>query len=82
MRDLGSMSVDEGAHLGEHADSAPPVRRVALSRAEAAAALGVSVDFLDQHVVHELRIVCRGRRRLIPLRELERWLDANAARRL
>ncbi|MDP8942661.1 MAG: helix-turn-helix domain-containing protein [Actinomycetota bacterium] len=55
-------------------------RRLALSRREAADALGVSVDFLEEHVMHELRIVSRGRRRLIPVRELERWLDANAAR--
>jgi len=29
--------------------------------------------------MHELRIVRRGRRRLIPVRELERWLEENAA---
>lgn len=45
----------------------------------AADALGVSVDFLEEHVMHELRIVRRGRRRLIPVREPERWLDANAS---
>lgn len=56
--------------------------RLALSKAEAAAALGVSIDFFDAHVAHELRIVRRGRRRLIPLRELERWLESNAARAL
>ena len=54
--------------------------RLALSKAEAAAALGVSVDFFDEHIVCELRIVRRGRRRLIPVGELERWLEANAAR--
>jgi len=53
--------------------------RLALSKLEAADALGVSVDFLEEHVMHELRIVRRGRRRLIPVRELERWLDDNAA---
>ena len=58
------------------------VPRLALSKAEAAVALGVSVDFLEEHVMHELRIVRRGRRRLIPVRELERWLDENAARTL
>lgn len=56
--------------------------RLALSPDEAAAALGVSRDFLDEHVMHELRVVRRGRRRLIPVRELERWLDAAAARTL
>ncbi len=51
-----------------------------LSKTEAAAALGVSVDFFDEHVAPELRIVRRGRRRLVQLREIERWLDANATR--
>lgn len=63
--------------------TAPPrVPRLALSKSEAAEALGVSVDFLEAHILHELRIVRRGRRRLIPVRELERWLDENAARTL
>jgi excisionase family DNA binding protein len=53
--------------------------RLALSKREAADALGVSVDFLEEHVMHELRVVRRGRRRLIPVRELERWLDAAAS---
>ena len=53
----------------------PRVPRLALTKAEAAEALGVSVDFLEEHVLPELRIVRRGRRRLIALRELQRWLD-------
>jgi hypothetical protein len=44
--------------------------------------LGVSVDFFDQHVMTELRIVRLGRRRLIPVRELERWLEREASRAL
>lgn len=56
--------------------------RLALSKTEAAEALGVSVDFLERHVMGELRVVRRGRRRLIPMRELERWLEQNAARAL
>jgi len=56
--------------------------RLALSPDEAAAALGVSRDFFDQHILVELRIIRRGRRRLIPLRELERWLDQAASRPL
>ena len=55
-----------------------PVGRLALSKREAAAALGVSVDFLEEHVPHELRVARCGRRRLIPVRELERWLEAHA----
>jgi excisionase family DNA binding protein len=56
----------------------PP--RLALSPDEAAASLGVSRDHFDEHIAHELRIVRRGRRRIVPLRELERWLDQEAAR--
>jgi excisionase family DNA binding protein len=62
--------------------SASTVPRLALSKTEAADALGVSIDFLEQHILHELRIVRRGRRRLIPLTELQRWMDNNAHRTL
>jgi excisionase family DNA binding protein len=54
--------------------------RLALSPDEAAAVLGVSRDYFDEHVIHELRIVRRGRRILVALAELERWLDRAAAR--
>jgi hypothetical protein len=49
---------------------------------EAAAALGVSPDFFAEHIAPELRIVRRGRRKLIAVRELEAWLDRSAARTL
>jgi excisionase family DNA binding protein len=62
--------------------AAASLGRLALSKHEAADALGVSIDFLEEHVMHELRIVRRGRRRLIPVRELERWLEENALRTL
>lgn len=58
---------------------APPVPRLALSPDECALALGVSRDFFDEHVLPELRIVRRGRRRLVPVRELERWVEREAA---
>jgi excisionase family DNA binding protein len=54
--------------------------RLALSPDEAAAALGVSRDYLDEHVIGELRLVRRGRRILIPLVELERWLQESGVR--
>lgn len=60
----------------------PPVPRLALTPTEAAAALGVSLDYYVEHVAHELRVVRRGRKRLIPVREVERWLDAQASRPL
>lgn len=56
--------------------------RLAITKAEAADALGVSVDFLEDHVMRELRVVRRGRRLLIPLDELARWLDKNSQRTL
>jgi hypothetical protein len=52
---------------------------LALSPDEAAAAISVSRDYFDEHVMPELRVVRRGRRRLIAVKELERWLDASAA---
>jgi excisionase family DNA binding protein len=58
------------------------IPRLALSPGEAAAALGVSRDYFDEHVMPELRVVRRGRKRLVPMRELERWLDIEAARAL
>jgi excisionase family DNA binding protein len=54
--------------------------RLALSPDEAARVLGVSRDYLDEHVIDELRIVRRGRRILIALSEIERWLDRSAER--
>jgi excisionase family DNA binding protein len=53
--------------------------RLALTKAEAAAALGVSIDSFERHVQPNLRIVRRGRLRLIPVAELDRWLRENAA---
>ena len=56
--------------------------RLALTRAEAAAAIGVSVDSFERYVQPELRLVRAGRLRLVPVSELERWLDRNAERTL
>ena len=53
--------------------------RLALSRPEAADALGMSLDSFERHVQPQLRLVRYGRMRLIPIRELERWLELNAA---
>jgi excisionase family DNA binding protein len=54
--------------------------RLPVSPGEAAKMLGVSRDYFDEHVIDELRVVRRGRRILIALTELERWLDRAAAR--
>ena len=55
-------------------------QRLAYSPDEAAALIGVSRSFFFEHVLPELRVVRVGRRRLVSLRELERWLDEAAAR--
>ena len=62
--------------MAEYTQSVP---RLALSMSEAAAALSVSPDFFDQHIRHELRVIRRGRKVLVAVRELERWLDQNSA---
>ena len=56
------------------------IPRIALTRAEAAAAIGVGPDFFDTNVAPELRLVRRGRKRLVPVAELERWTTENAER--
>lgn len=55
-----------------------PVPRVALTREEAAASLGVSLRFFAGEIQPELKLIRRGKVRLVPLRELERWADENA----
>jgi hypothetical protein len=69
-----------GPRLAHGAQNGVP--RLALSKTEASDALGVSVDYFEDHIQPELRIIYRGRRRLIPVREIERWLDENATRTL
>jgi hypothetical protein len=54
------------------------IPRIALTPAEAAAAIGVGPDFFDANVAPELRLVRRGRKRLVPVSELERWTTENA----
>ena len=51
---------------------------LALKPAEAAAALGVSRDYFDQHVNPELAWVRRGRLKLVAIAELQRWLEREA----
>jgi len=59
--------------------SRPEPSRLALTVEEAAAAIGMSRDSFDRHVRDELRLVRRGRLVLVPVRELERWVDRSAA---
>jgi excisionase family DNA binding protein len=56
--------------------AAPPL---ALSIADAARVLSVSRDTFERHVMPELRLVRVGRRLLVPMRELDDWLERNSA---
>jgi hypothetical protein len=62
--------------------STPPVvgavPRVAVSREEAAASLGISIDSFERHVQPDVRLIRRGRLRLVPVCELERWAAEQA----
>jgi hypothetical protein len=54
-----------------------PVPRLALTVEEAAAALGVGEDFFRLQVAPDLRVVRRGRRKLVAVAALEDWLATN-----
>ena len=59
--------------------AAAPVPRLALTRQEAALALGMGLTSFEQYVQPHVRAVRHGKLRLFPVRELERWLEENAA---
>jgi AraC-like DNA-binding protein len=53
--------------------------RLAFSRKEAAAALGMSLRHFQRHVQPQLRCVYCGQLRLYPVAELERWMRLNSS---
>ncbi len=55
---------------------------IALPKPAAAEALGMSVDSFERYVQGDLRCIRRGRLRLFPWSELQRWADENAQRLL
>lgn len=54
------------------------VPRLSLTKPEAAAALGMSVDSFERYVQPHVKMVRRGKMRVVSVRELERWLEENA----
>jgi hypothetical protein len=54
------------------------VTRYSLTRKEAAAALGMSVDTFERRVQPFVRVVLCGQLILVPPAELERWVRDNA----
>lgn len=70
-----------GVSLRRAPDGGRALRRLCVKPDEAAEILGVSRDFFDEHIKPELRIIRRGSKTiLIPVVELERWVDHSAAR--
>lgn len=69
--------VHSNAAVGNCADRAPVL---ALSVEEACQALGLSWKCWKQHVAPEVRIVRLGRRKLIAVAELQRFLDERGER--
>lgn len=67
-----------GQTASQAAATRPGPPRLALSVGEACESLGVSWDFWREHVEPELRVVRRGRRKLVAVAELGRWLDRSA----
>ena len=68
-----------GTIVAERSTHHRPVPRKALTRAEAAESLGMSVDHFERHVQPELRLIRSGRLVLVPTAELDRWADRVAA---
>ena len=54
------------------------VTRYSLTRKEAAAALGMSVDTFERRVQPFIRVVLCGQLILVPPGELERWVKDNS----
>jgi len=54
------------------------IEPVTVDRDTAATMLGISVDSFERYVQPDLRIVRRGRLRLVPVAEIKRWAEANA----
>ncbi len=57
-----------------------PVPRYTLTRREAAASLGISINHFERKVQPELKVVLSGQLVLIPVVELERWVQSHAHR--
>ena len=55
-----------------------PVPRYTLTRKEAAASLGISINHFERKVQPELKVVLSGQLVLIPVVELERWVQRHS----
>jgi hypothetical protein len=76
---VAELAVALASPIAEAVAAHQGIRRQALSIQEACESLGVSWDFWHEQIEPEVRLVRRGRRKMVPTAELDRWLDANAA---
>ena len=74
---MAPISPRMAATLAARKRSAPAL---ALSVEQACDALGVSWDTWKEHIAPDVRIVRIGRRKLIAVSELQRWLDDHGER--
>jgi hypothetical protein len=58
------------------------MRPVSVTRDQAAQLLGCSLDSFERHIQPDLKLVRKGKLRLVPVSELERWVSENAERTL
>jgi hypothetical protein len=57
-----------------------PMGELLVRKSEAARRLAMSHDSLQRHVLPEISVVRRGGLVLVPVAEMERWVEANAAK--
>jgi hypothetical protein len=68
--------------LTPRTEKQPGVPRMARSKSGVAASLGVSTDFVEEHIWSELKLIRRGRLVFVAVTELQRWLDTEGRRTL
>jgi hypothetical protein len=66
----------------DDASNIAPIPRIALTREEAAAALGIGLDSFERYVQPHVRLIRWGRIRLVPVSELQRFADQAAEKTL
>lgn len=80
---MGAMAKRAGEERGSRASAgggqAQGRGKLALSIEDAARAISVSRDSFERHVITELRVLRLGRRLLVPVAELERFVERRSA---
>jgi hypothetical protein len=56
------------------------LRAIAVAREDAAIALGMKLTSFEKYVQPHIKMIRRGKLRLVPVTELERWAHENAER--